>query len=265
MSACGSLSSKPHPLQDGDLQSLAPPSNTAYFFDVDGTLLDIKPRPEDVIADDILRDLLVRLMRAANGALAFVSGRRIDDIDRIFKPLIFPIVGLHGMEIRYPDGSHERDDNPAIASVRPAIVNFVASRPGLRVEDKGGALAVHFRQAPEYGNEVGNFLRNLARERSGLSMQPGKMVAELKSSCHDKAKGIALLLGTAPFCGRKPIFFGDDLTDESGFSFVNAQDGHSVRIGGKEEGTQARYQLPDPASLLRALRQLIGELTNGTA
>jgi len=263
MSGCGSLSSKLHPLQDGDLQRLAPPSNTAYFFDVDGTLLDIKPRPEDVVADDILRDLLVRLMRAADGALAFVSGRRIDDIDRIFKPLTFPIAGLHGMEIRYPDGSHKRDDNPAIASVRPAILNFVASHPGLRLEDKGEALAVHFRQAPEYSNEVGHFLQNLARE-SGLSMQPGKMVAELKSSCHDKAEGIALLLGTAPFCGRKPIFFGDDLTDESGFSFVNAQDGHSVRIGGKEEGTQARYYLPDPASLLRALRQLMGEPRNGT-
>ncbi|HTV34638.1 MAG TPA: trehalose-phosphatase [Methylocella sp.] len=248
---------QPKWLEAVDLQRLAPPSATAYFFDVDGTLLNIKPQPEDVVADDDLRNLLLRLMSAANGALAFVSGRRIDDIDRIFKPLTFPSIGLHGMECRYPNGSLSRGDNPAIALVRPAIADFVAARSGLRLEDKGEAIAVHFRQAPEYGGEVGLFLESLAKG-SDLSVQPGKMVAELKHRGSDKATGIATLLAVPPFFGRRPIFFGDDLTDESGFAFINAQGGHSVRIG--DAGlTKALYHVPTPAALLSMLQRLVGD------
>jgi trehalose 6-phosphate phosphatase len=244
-------------MQPGDLARIAPLSSCAYFLDVDGTLLDIMPRPEDVVADEGLRELLAGLALAARGALAVVSGRAIEDIDRIFAPLIFPASGLHGGENRFPDKS--RGSSPpdgAMDAVRPPLADFTAAHPGLRLEDKGAALAIHFRQTPELAGEVLEFLGSLAQQ-SGLAVQEGKMVAELKQPHHDKGNGIAALLPRPPFSGRKPVFIGDDLTDESGFRFVNAQGGVSVRVGPAGVASDARYLLPNPASVRVELHRLL--------
>ena len=114
--------------------------------------------------------------------------------------------------------------------VRQPLADFVAAHPALRLEDKGAALAIHFRQVPDLAETVLNFAGALAK-RHGLFMQEGKMVAELKDPRHDKGQGIAALLATPPFSGRLPVFIGDDRTDENGFLFVNAQGGVSVRAG----------------------------------
>jgi trehalose 6-phosphate phosphatase len=243
-------------LRPGDLARLAPLSSAAYFLDVDGTLLDIKPRPEDVVADLGLRALLTELTAAAQGALALVSGRKIEDLDRIFAPLIFPAAGLHGAEIRYADGSRMAPPDGTMDKVRQPLADFVAAHPALRLEDKGAALAVHFRQAPDLAEAVLTFVGALA-ERNGLFMQEGKMVAELKDTRHDKGKGVAALLAKPPFLGRMPVFIGDDMTDENGFSFVNAQGGISVRAGPTLAATQARYELRDPGDVRMELQRLL--------
>ena len=215
------------------------------------------PRPEDVVADETLRTLLVGIAGAAGGALGLVSGRAIKDIDRIFAPLIFPAAGLHGAEIRFPDRSRSGSPNDgAMDCVRQPLADFVAAHPGLRLEDKGAALAVHFRQTPELAGDVLEFLKSLA-QKNGLAVQEGKMVAELKQAHHDKGNGIAALLASPPFLGRKPVFIGDDLTDESGFLFVNAQGGVSVRVGPAGIASDARYRLPDPASVRAELHRLL--------
>ncbi len=244
-------------MQPGDLARIAPLSSCAYFLDADGTLLDIMPRPEDVVADERLRTLLVGLAGAAGGALGLVSGRAIEDIDRIFAPLIFPAAGLHGAEIRFPDRSRSGSPNDgAIDCVRQPLADFVAAHPGLRLEDKGAALAVHFRQTPELAGDVLEFLKSLA-QKNGLAVQEGKMVAELKQARHDKGKGIAALLARPPFLGRKPVFIGDDLTDESGFLFVNAHGGVSVRVGPAGIASDAHYRLRNPASVRAELHRLL--------
>ena len=140
--------------------------------------------------------------------------------------------------------------------VRQPLADFVAAHPGLRLEDKGAALAVHFRQTPELAGDVLEFLKSLA-QKNGLAVQEGKMVAELKQARHDKGKGIAALLARPPFLGRKPVFIGDDLTDESGFSFVNAHGGVSVRVGPAGTATNARYRLRNPASVRAELHRLL--------
>jgi trehalose 6-phosphate phosphatase len=244
-------------MQPGDLARIAPLSSCAYFLDADGTLLDIMPRPEDLVADEALRTLLAAVGLAARGALALVSGRAIEDVDRIFAPLIFPTAGLHGAEIRFPDRSRSGSPNDgAMDCVRPPVADFMAAHPGLRLEDKGAALAVHFRQTPELADDVLEFLKSLA-QKNGLAVQEGKMVAELKQVHHDKGNGIAALLARPPFSGRKPVFIGDDLTDESGFLFVNAQGGVSVRVGPPGIASAALYGLPDPASVRAELHHLL--------
>jgi trehalose 6-phosphate phosphatase len=243
-------------IKPGDLARIAPLSSCAYFVDVDGTLLDIMPRPEDVVADISLRTLLAGLVGAARGALALVSGRTIEDVDRIFTPLVFPVSGLHGAEIRFLDGSRSSPPDGAMDGVRPPIADFMTAHPGLRLEDKGAALAIHFRQTPELAHEVLEFLVLLA-QKNGLAVQKGKMVAELKQARHDKGRGIAALLANPPFLGRKPIFIGDDLTDESGFRFVNRQGGVSVRVGPAGVASDAHYRLQDPASVRAELHLLL--------
>lgn len=250
------MAGPPLALQPGDLASLAPPSASAYFLDVDGTLLDIKPRPEDVAADAALRALLTELSAAARGALGLVSGRTIGDLDRIFAPLSFPAVGLHGAEIRLPGGVRGASPGDAMDCVRRPLMEFAAAHPGLRLEDKGAALAVHYRQAPERGGEVVEFLGTLAG-RHGLAVQKGKMVAELKEAHHAKSTGIAALLADSPFSGRTPVFIGDDLTDESGFLYVNERGGISVRAGPAGAATHASYCLPGPGEVRAELRRLL--------
>lgn len=249
------MAGRPEALPAGALAVWATAPASAYFLDVDGTLLGIEPRPEDVVADSALLALLQGLEARAGGAFALVSGRRIDDIDRIFAPVRFPAVGLHGAEMRLADGIRIFADGGRMDEMRPSLRAFVEARDGVWIEDKGATLAVHFRQRPELAGEVLSFLRPLAR--GGLMVQEGKMVAELRESRHDKGKAIDTLMAIPPFAGRMPIFVGDDVTDESGFEVVNRRGGFSIRVGAAEAETKARFRLADPAELRRELAALL--------
>ena len=223
----------------------------ALFFDVDGTLLDISPEPRDVICDADLPGLLERLSARCHGALALVSGRSLADIDRIFSPLKLTAVGLHGAEIRDASGAERRADPRIMDHARKPLRDFVAAHEGLMLEDKGATLAVHYRKRPDLGAEALRFLLRFSPQ-DGLAVQEGKFVVELKPGLYDKGTAIAELMRAPPFAGRTPIFFGDDLTDEAGFAFVNGAGGLSVRIGSPEVRTQAQQVLPD-TDALRAL------------
>ena len=239
----------------GDLAAVAPPDSCAYFFDVDGTLLELRRRPEEVVADEHLRGLLTRLQAVAGGAVALVSGRSVADLDRIFDPLVLPVAGLHGADIRFPDGSRQAARGDLMDAVRPLIAAFTDSHEGIWLEDKGATLAIHFRERPELAGDVLAFLSKFQQGRD-LAVQEGKMVVELKSAAHDKGTAIKTLLGRKPFEGRRPVFIGDDLTDEHGFAEVQRSGGVSIRIGVPDVPTQARLHMPDPAYLRERLREL---------
>ena len=88
----------------------APPplqENLAFFLDVGGILLNFAALPDAVRADSELIGTLDSLHRAAGGALALLSGRRLDDLDRILGPLYLPAAGIHGLERRRADRSVE--------------------------------------------------------------------------------------------------------------------------------------------------------------
>ncbi|MBX9741658.1 MAG: trehalose-phosphatase [Beijerinckiaceae bacterium] len=234
--------------------------STALFFDVDGTLLELQRRPDDVLADAPLRDMIVRLQSMNSGAVALVSGRAIRDLDRIFAPLILPAAGLHGAELRFPDGSRVGSASALMDHARPDVGRFVAEHAGLMLEDKGATLAVHFRERPDLAADV---LRFMTRFGPGdeIAVQEGKFVVELKPVLFDKGTAIATMLEHAPFLGRTPVFYGDDLTDEAGFGYVNKVGGLSVRIGDRDIPTEARLNLPNPA----ALREHLMELTRASS
>ena len=234
------------------------PEMCAFFFDVDGTLLELAPRPQDVVSDPILRSLLQTLLRRAGGALALISGRSLADLDRIFSPFSFAAAGLHGAEIRYPDGDLRAASSHLMDHARPRVARFVAEHPGLLLEDKGATIAVHFRQRPELGASVLAFLNEFT-PGDDIAVQEGKLVAELKPALFDKGAAIESLLQRPPFAGRSAIFFGDDLTDEAGFAFVNRAGGLSVRIGVAATPTEARYHLPDAAALREWMTKIVAQ------
>jgi trehalose 6-phosphate phosphatase len=222
------------------------------FLDVDGTLLEIMARPEEVRATPQLKQLLAAAGHSLGGALALVSGRSIASIDEIFAPLQVPAAGLHGLErrdargrVHYPEGYGRR-----IAAARDGLLDFVQSEPGLLLEDKGAALALHYRGAPQLEDECRRRI-GLARETAGddFHVQHGKMVFELKPSGRDKGSAVMDFMAEAPFAGRRPVFIGDDVTDEDGFRATNALDGISIKVG-SADGSAARMTAPDVAAIL---------------
>jgi trehalose 6-phosphate phosphatase len=247
---------QPQDLAEGALALLAPPATSAYFLDVDGTLLDIKPHPGDVVADPALLDLLIALQKRAGGALALISGRTIEDIDRIFAPLRLPAAGTHGAMLRFSDGSMAEVQDASLRAASAIVAAFVAAHPGLLFEDKGAALTVHFRENPELRPEVLALLSSCTAV-GGLAVMEGKMVAELKPVGFNKGTAIGTFMGLAPFKNRGPVFFGDDVTDECGFDAVNRMGGLSIRVDRAEHTTKARFRLVEPAALRAQLKTLL--------
>ena len=235
--------------------SLAPAA--ALFVDLDGTLLEIAERPELVRVPPGLPSLLDRLAAQRGGALAVVSGRRLADIDRLLDPWRGAAAGLHGTECRRGDGSPLASESSpddfaaakALARLRPHLQEFTVSEPGVWLEDKGATLALHYRAAPEKGDEIRALAGQLLR-RAGdhLRLIPGKMVVELRPRHHSKGTAVGAFLSEPPFIGRTPVFLGDDATDEDGFFEVNRRGGLSIRIGPSAATTFARYALPSVAA-----------------
>jgi trehalose 6-phosphate phosphatase len=244
------------PVEDAAVwQTQIPAASTAFFLDVDGTLLGFKSRPEDVVADAALRDLLQALSMAANGAVALVSGRMVSDLDRIVAPLILPAGGVHGADIRFADQRRLVVGAEAMAPVRDAVRTFVEARPGLMLEDKGATLAVHYRHAPERETEIRAFMAEV-QARHNVAVQEGKLVAELKPVGCNKGHAIDALMETEPFLGRRALFMGDDLTDEYGFQAVNDAGGISIKVGSPDVATLAHFRVADP----REARALLAEI-----
>lgn len=218
----------------------------AVFVDFDGTLVEIAPTPDTVHVTPELRAMLIARRTALDGALALVSGRSIADLDRQFAPERFDLAGLHGLERRHGDDVRRHPPSPLLEPARAAMAEFVRSDARLILEDKELSLALHFRLAPDRAAEVDSFLQGLVGP--GLTLQAGKMVMELRVAGADKGGAIRAFLTEAPYRGRQPIFFGDDLTDEHGFAAVRDLGGIGVRVGAWEKSA-AQYHLPDVAAV----------------
>jgi len=224
----------------------------ALLIDVDGTLLEIAPRPELVEVPPELPDLLQRLAGERDGALALISGRPIADLDRLFRPWQGAAAGLHGIERRRPDGSWsetggsaaDRAAAAALDRLRPQLQALAEQERGVWLEDKGRTLALHYRAAPEAGAAIGAAAERLLRGAGdALRLIPGKMVVEFQPRHHSKGGAIAAFMAEPPFYGRVPIFLGDDTTDEAGFAEVNRRGGISIRVGPPSAATAAVYRL----------------------
>lgn len=230
-------------------------SNWAFFLDIDGTLLALAATPAGVTVDNGLKQTLRQLRTAAGGALALISGRRIGEVDRLFAPLRLPAAGQHGVERRDTSGVAHRHATPSsrFGEVRIRLAPLMARHRGLLVEEKGLTLAIHYRQVPSLGGYVHRLLREWVSSAEDLRLQTGKMVVEILPAGNDKGIAIAEFMSERPFRGRIPVFLGDDVTDEYGFSVVNAMGGCSIKVGPGRSA--ARWRLPDVDAVRAWLEQ----------
>ena len=240
----------------------------ALFLDVDGTLVPIAATPDAVRVDEEMLQTLFALHRALDGAIALVSGRGLDDLDRLFSPARFPAAGLHGLERRdAAGGRHDASDPAAIESLRRPLADFASQNPGVLIEDKGGTIALHYRQAPAAMEAARDLVQALVEPfRESLVVLPGKMIFEIKPAVADKGVAIASFLREPPYAGRRPLFIGDDVTDEDGFKLVNERGGVSILVGeGPGEGRQsaAKAHLADVAAVDAWLLSLLKAAQDG--
>lgn len=214
----------------------------ALFLDMDGVLAPMAPTPDAVHPVARRTAVLKALERRLEGRVAIVSGRTLAEIDRIADRALASASGVHGLERRRRDGSIERGAADAgVARALAAFNAFAAERPGMIVEDKGVSAGLHYRQAPDQAGAAEALARRLSDE-TGLALQPGHMVLELKTPGASKGTAVTAFMAESPFRGATPVMLGDDVTDEDGFQAAAALGGYGVLVG-PERPTAARYRL----------------------
>lgn len=234
-------------------EALAPlrahPKRAAILLDIDGTLAPIAARPQDVRPDARRTRLLERLKEGLEGRLAVVTGRTLEDVDRILEGRITCVAAVHGLVRRYCDGGlHEPEPHPGLPRAVRALREFAGKDAGLLVEEKGASVALHFRLARAYAAEARLLATRLAAE-TGLSVQHGDMVEELRTPGPAKGDSIRDFMASPAFEGAVPIFAGDDITDEHGFAEVWRLGGFGVLVGRPRE-THARFGLRNVEDVL---------------
>jgi trehalose 6-phosphate phosphatase len=235
----------------------------AILLDIDGTLLDLAPTPREVWVPPGLAETLGKLHDRTSGALALVSGRSLNDIDLIFAPEQFPAVGGHGAEMRISA------DREAVATHAPPMDKELKRRlaaiarlsPGILLEDKGYSLALHYRLAPHAEKAIYAAVSLIRADlpNAPIEVLPGKCVCEIKQSGFDKATGVRELMTHEPFRGRRPIFIGDDVTDESVFAIMPDLGGLAFSVGRRAQGVTDHFDEP------RDVRAWLARLIDGEA
>jgi trehalose 6-phosphate phosphatase len=232
--------------------------NTALFLDIDGTLLDLARTPDRVHVPAELARALEKLAHQLSGAFAFVSGRSLESIDKLFAPFRPAAIGAHGGEIRGVGGDIVRTA-PLSGSVRAVFAGLAEQVPGLLLEDKGCALALHYRLAPEAKPALMAAMEKHASLFAAEKVQVfhGKAVIEARPIGIDKGTAVTTLAGQKPFAGRAILFGGDDTTDIDVFRILPRLGGRGFSVGKRFPGAEHIFASP------RAVRHWLVALAEG--
>ncbi len=226
---------------------------SALFLDFDGTLAELAPRPEAVVVPRDLVAVLQQLHERLGGALALVTGRAQADIEPLLAPLHIPAAFEHGAVRRCAEGRLVLADAPDLSRALSAARRLAERHPGLLVEHKRTAMALHYRLAPELQDLCNSTLAEAIAQQPHLQLLRGKAVVEVKLARVSKGLAIEAFMAEAPFKGREPVFAGDDVTDEAGFEVVQRLGGIGIKVG--EGQSQASLRIAHPLALRAWLQQ----------
>jgi trehalose 6-phosphate phosphatase len=215
----------------------------ALFLDFDGTLIELAEKPGLVQVPASLPALLCGVAAALGEALAIVSGRSLASIDALLAPMRFCGAGLHGAELR----TYPREAPPPHAAEWEHLVLRLRQQldgdDAIWVEDKGRTLALHYRGAPERADQAGRLLRE-AVAGTGLEVIAGKCVYEARPPGRNKGYAVRALMRQAAFAGRRPVYVGDDVTDEDGIAAAQDLGGVGVKVGSGASAAVCRLESP---------------------
>jgi trehalose 6-phosphate phosphatase len=223
-----------------------PALSDALFLDFDGTLVELAERPHLVKIPAELPGLLACAAAALDEALAIISGRRLASIDPLLAPMRFSGAGLHGAELRLDP----RQSAPPLQPMMEQAAAWLAARldgnQALWIEDKGMALALHYRGAPQ-ARALAQEMLQQAVDGLDVDIISGHDVFEARPRGANKGEALRALMACAPFAGRRPVYVGDDTTDEDGIAAAQALGGIGVKVG--TGASAARYRLENPAAV----------------
>jgi len=222
-------------------------NETAMLLDIDGTLLDLAPTPREAWVPPGLAKTLNGLLEKTSGALALVSGRSLNDIDLIFAPEQYPAIGGHGAEMRLSaDGDAVSITPPLDKELKRRLAEIARISPGILLEDKGYSLALHYRLAPHAKDAIDAAIALIRADMPDAAVEvlPGKCVFEIKPAGFTEANGVRALMRQAPFAGRRPLFIGDDVTDESVFEIMPEMKGLAFSVGRRARGVNGYFDAP---------------------
>lgn len=230
-------------------------ASAALFLDFDGTLVEIAPRPDAIEVPARLFPLLTRLHQELDGALALVSGRALADIERHLPDFPGDIAAGHGAEFRI-DGVRQaghaapREMLDEIAAELNALAGEV---PGLLVEEKATGVVLHYRGAPDARDRARDAVEVYLDRLPGYALQTAHMAFELRPEAATKDAALTRLMASAPYVGRRPVFAGDDDTDEPALRHAMSMGGVGIRIGTRDSSVP--WTLPGPAALIDLLEE----------
>ena len=234
-----------------DIQQLA------LFLDVDGTLYEIENSPSLIKPCFKLQKKLQTIRNRLGGALALISGRSLDDLDRIFENDKISVAGNHGAQLRDTLRLKEYQADPGkIKGIAYKISKLLNGKKNIEIENKGSNLTVHFRNSTIDRKEINKKIMELVKHEPKLTFLKGKEVLEVNPLTHNKGTAISYFMRTKPFIKRRPIFIGDDVSDEDGFETVNKKGGWSVRVGNNKR-SKANFFLPNVKSVHEMMKQLL--------
>jgi trehalose 6-phosphate phosphatase len=226
---------------------------SALLLDFDGTLVELAERPDLISVPDRLSQLLRRLKERLGGRLAIVTGRSLESLGQHLDCSAIAVSGSHGAELRFAGAPAMTVATAPIPDIVREEARRFAEEHGLLIEQKPAGMAIHYRTLPEEAERVRGFISALA-ERTGLDVQEGKQVAELRPHGLDKGEALRRIMKEPPFAGARPIFMGDDLTDEHAFEAAAILGGAGILVGPRS-ASAARWRLASVDAAMRWLEE----------
>lgn len=231
---------------------------TALFLDFDGTLVDIQDNPDSIFLYQEQMDILTALSVKLNGALAVVSGRDVRDVSKRVPTSLWR-VGSHGLETLLPNEKPLSSSSPAPTLLTRQFMSLVEPIHGIRLEQKGEVLALHYRNAPHLGEVLLKRAHEIIADIPDYKVQHGKMVIEAKPHRANKGYVLKTLLSHPPFEDRAPLMVGDDATDEDAICAALSVKGSAIKVGPGE--STAPYRLDTPSQVWDWLKRSTYDLT----